>query len=76
MLVATMLPMSTLGSGSGSVDMALAGAAPGTDARAMVLRHTLALQTAAPQTAATQPPLQLPRKNVLSGADITRSCFL
>ena len=75
MLVATMLPTSTLGSGSGPVAMAWAGAAAGTAARAMVLRHTPALQTAAPQTAATQPPLQLPRKNVPRGADIARSVF-
>lgn len=70
MFVATMLSTSTLGSGSGSVDMAWDGAAAGTAARATVLRHTPALHTAAPQTAATQPPLQLPRRNVLSGADI------
>ena len=52
MFAATMLPTSTLGSGSGSVDMAWDGAAAGTAARATVRCQIPALQTAAPHTAA------------------------
>lgn len=73
MFAATMLPTSTLGSGSGSVDMAWDGAAAGTAARATVRCQIPALQTAAPHTAAPHTPLHPLRRNVASGGDIART---